>query len=336
MGIKVALEHRTSYTFDRLVEVYPHVVRLRPAPHSRTPIEAYSLRSNPPTTSSTGSRTRSATSWPGWCSRTGRRSLTHHGRPDRRSEGDQPVRLLHRGVRRDLSASPTRRRWPTTSSPTCARSTRTTRAPGPATWSRRGCRTSGRPAGTRTIDFLVALNRASRRRRLQRADGTRRADPGLHAAHGHRLVPRLGLAAGLAAARAGPGRPVRLRLPGAADLRHPVAGRAVRAGRRLHRPARLGRGLHPGRRLDRHGPDVGPVRRRGPHPAVGDPAPGVARRRSPAPPSRARPPWSSPTSSRRMHEDPRVTLPYTDAAVGAPSTRSAPRSTSGWRRATSG
>ena len=38
MGIKVALEHRTSYTFDRLVEVFPHVVRLRPAPHSRTPV----------------------------------------------------------------------------------------------------------------------------------------------------------------------------------------------------------------------------------------------------------------------------------------------------------
>jgi uncharacterized protein (DUF2126 family)/transglutaminase-like putative cysteine protease len=47
MGIKVALEHRTSYTFDRLVEVYPHVVRLRPAPHSRTPIEAYSLTVEP-------------------------------------------------------------------------------------------------------------------------------------------------------------------------------------------------------------------------------------------------------------------------------------------------
>ena len=47
VGIKVALEHRTSYTFDRLVEVYPHVVRLRPAPHSRTPIEAYSLEVEP-------------------------------------------------------------------------------------------------------------------------------------------------------------------------------------------------------------------------------------------------------------------------------------------------
>jgi uncharacterized protein (DUF2126 family)/transglutaminase-like putative cysteine protease len=47
MGIKVALEHRTSYTFDRLVEVFPHVVRLRPAPHSRTPIDAYSLTVEP-------------------------------------------------------------------------------------------------------------------------------------------------------------------------------------------------------------------------------------------------------------------------------------------------
>ncbi|EHB50439.1 Protein of unknown function DUF2126 [Mycolicibacterium rhodesiae JS60] len=47
MGIKVALEHRTSYTFDRLVEVHPHIVRLRPAPHSRTPIEAYSLEVEP-------------------------------------------------------------------------------------------------------------------------------------------------------------------------------------------------------------------------------------------------------------------------------------------------
>jgi uncharacterized protein (DUF2126 family)/transglutaminase-like putative cysteine protease len=47
MGIKVALEHRTSYTFDRLVDVYPHVVRLRPAPHCRTPIEAYSFQVEP-------------------------------------------------------------------------------------------------------------------------------------------------------------------------------------------------------------------------------------------------------------------------------------------------
>jgi uncharacterized protein (DUF2126 family)/transglutaminase-like putative cysteine protease len=47
MGIKVALEHHTSYRFDRQVGIYPHVVRLRPAPHTRTKIEAYSLTVHP-------------------------------------------------------------------------------------------------------------------------------------------------------------------------------------------------------------------------------------------------------------------------------------------------
>ncbi|TQJ30665.1 DUF2126 domain-containing protein [Microbacterium sp. SLBN-146] len=47
MSIKVALEHYTAYEFDRPVAVAPHVVRLRPAPHARTPIEAYSLDISP-------------------------------------------------------------------------------------------------------------------------------------------------------------------------------------------------------------------------------------------------------------------------------------------------
>ncbi|MEP6798677.1 MAG: transglutaminase family protein [Lapillicoccus sp.] len=47
MSIKVALEHRTTYHFAHPVHVGPHVVRLRPAPHSRTPIEAYSLDVKP-------------------------------------------------------------------------------------------------------------------------------------------------------------------------------------------------------------------------------------------------------------------------------------------------
>ncbi|RYB95434.1 transglutaminase family protein [Nocardioides oleivorans] len=47
MTIRVALEHRTTYTFAEPVTVHPHTVRLRPAPHSRTPIEAYSLTVEP-------------------------------------------------------------------------------------------------------------------------------------------------------------------------------------------------------------------------------------------------------------------------------------------------
>ncbi|SDN70661.1 DUF2126 domain-containing protein [Vreelandella arcis] len=43
MTIRVALYHHTTYHFDRPVRLSPHVVRLRPAPHCRTQIDAYSL-----------------------------------------------------------------------------------------------------------------------------------------------------------------------------------------------------------------------------------------------------------------------------------------------------
>lgn len=44
MAIKVAVSHKTTYKFDRLVGLSPHVFRLRPAPHSRTAIEGYSFK----------------------------------------------------------------------------------------------------------------------------------------------------------------------------------------------------------------------------------------------------------------------------------------------------
>ena len=47
MSIHVALRHRTTYLYDRLVEHGPHVVRLRPAPHSKTRILSYSLKVGP-------------------------------------------------------------------------------------------------------------------------------------------------------------------------------------------------------------------------------------------------------------------------------------------------
>ena len=47
MAIHVALSHVTHYKYDRLVSLGPQIVRLRPAPHCRTPILAYSLHVEP-------------------------------------------------------------------------------------------------------------------------------------------------------------------------------------------------------------------------------------------------------------------------------------------------
>src|SRR5450631_2735630 len=47
MAIRVAIRHKTIYSYDRFVTLYPHIFRLRPAVHSRTSIESYSLKIEP-------------------------------------------------------------------------------------------------------------------------------------------------------------------------------------------------------------------------------------------------------------------------------------------------
>ncbi|MDX2486582.1 MAG: transglutaminase family protein [Gammaproteobacteria bacterium] len=44
MAIRVAINHKTEYQYDRLVNLSPHIVRLRPAVHTRTPVHSYSLK----------------------------------------------------------------------------------------------------------------------------------------------------------------------------------------------------------------------------------------------------------------------------------------------------
>ncbi|WP_299060936.1 DUF2126 domain-containing protein [uncultured Polaribacter sp.] len=47
MALKIVISHKTTYKYDRKVSLSPHIFRLRPAPHSRTPIESYSIKITP-------------------------------------------------------------------------------------------------------------------------------------------------------------------------------------------------------------------------------------------------------------------------------------------------
>ncbi|MBF0261543.1 MAG: transglutaminase family protein [Magnetococcales bacterium] len=47
MTIRVAIRHHTRYQYDRPVNLAPHVFRLRPAVHCRTPIRAYGMKIEP-------------------------------------------------------------------------------------------------------------------------------------------------------------------------------------------------------------------------------------------------------------------------------------------------
>ena len=47
MSVRVAIHHRTEYHYDRPVNLTPHTVRLRPAPHTRTPLHHFSLKVEP-------------------------------------------------------------------------------------------------------------------------------------------------------------------------------------------------------------------------------------------------------------------------------------------------
>jgi transglutaminase-like putative cysteine protease len=47
LSTQIALHHQTRYRYDRPVTLSPHEVRLRPAPHCRTPILSYSLNVRP-------------------------------------------------------------------------------------------------------------------------------------------------------------------------------------------------------------------------------------------------------------------------------------------------
>ena len=187
------------------------------------------------------------------------RPLRGRGRPGRRHDGDQSVRLLPRARRRAVAVrlrSLARRRDRAVPQGRAGRAAAV------------GVARQGR-------SHQAAHRRFPRRpecapaegHRLHRADGAGRAELRGDARPRQGLVPRHRLAAGHHPAPSRLRRALRLGLPDPAHARREAARRTRRPDARLHRSPCLVRGLSAGRGLDRPRPDLGPADRRRPHSA---------------------------------------------------------------------
>ena len=64
MAVLTKLTHVTRYVYDKPVLLSPQLVRLRPAPHSRSAVPAYSLKVTPETHFVNWQQDPTATGWP--------------------------------------------------------------------------------------------------------------------------------------------------------------------------------------------------------------------------------------------------------------------------------
>ena len=221
MSIHVAIRHTTRYAFDRPVNLSPHVIRLRPAAHCRTPIAAYTLRVEP------------AQHFINWQQDPFGNYLARAVFPERTRELRVDVEVIADMTvinPFDFFVEEYAERWPFDYPEALNKELTPYLEADPAGPLLEGYLQGIDRRPQNTVDFLVALNqRPAARHRLHHPARAGRADARGDARARARLLPRHRLAAGPAAAPPRARGALRLRLPGAAHAGREVARRPVGA-----------------------------------------------------------------------------------------------------------
>ncbi len=149
MAIHVALTHRTTYRYDRPVTLSPQTIRLRPAPHCRTPILSYSLGIAP------------EAHFLNWLQDPHGNYLARAVFPDLTRSLEVTVDLVAEiNVINpfDFFLEPAAEQWPFAYEPALSRDLAPFRTPAPPGARLRALIASVPRRETRTLDFLVGLN----------------------------------------------------------------------------------------------------------------------------------------------------------------------------------
>ncbi len=259
MPIRVALHHKTRYTYDRLVQLSPQVVRLRPAPHCRTPVTAYSLKIEP------------KPHFLNWQQDPFSNYLARIVFPDRVRSFTLEVDLVAEMTvinPFDFFLEPYAEKFPFRYEDSLERELtpfRAVRPAGPqlAAYLKVIDREIVERRGQRVIDFLVGINQKLQhdiKYLIRMEPGVQTSEETLKLASGScrdsawllvEVLRHVGLAARFVSG-----------YPDPVEARHQIARRRTRAINRFHRSPRLDGSVSAGRGLGRHGPDLGSVRGR--------------------------------------------------------------------------